>query len=149
MADSSNDVMERGNNDWQASKNIDTAARAEKEPSVPVSYEALRSSPRNRFEYNQRVAPVMGKQMPSISEYMDVECNDISRGGISFFLKRDPTCKHFAVALGQKPNVSVMLAEVCRREAVVRDGHQMYLVGCKFVGKAPLSPAEIEYFGHC
>ena len=44
-----------------------------------------------------------GGLLPTTDEYFNVECNDISKGGISFYLKRPPGCEQFAVVLGQKP----------------------------------------------
>jgi hypothetical protein len=150
MSDSSI-VLERENVSPNADENLAASYAAsstiQNERQVPTSYEALRSSPRNKYSYNQRVAPMLGKSLPSVSEYLEVECNDISRGGISFFLKRDPTCKHFVIALGQKPNINAMLAEVCYTKPAFHDGQLVYQVGCKFVGKIDLTPAERKFFG--
>jgi hypothetical protein len=95
----------------------------------------LRSSPRKQFQYAQRIAPMHGGLLPAKDEYFNVECNDISQGGISFYLRRPPGCEHFAVALGQKPKVTVLVAKVVYSRAVEHKGAKMILVGCKFVDR--------------
>jgi hypothetical protein len=94
-----------------------------------------RTSPRMQFEYRQRIAPMHDKLLPTPEEYLDVECNDISRGGISFYLRRPPACKYFAVSLGQKNQTTTVIAKVAYSREVKVNGQKLYLVGCKFVDK--------------
>ena len=60
------------------------AARAEPEG------KELRASPRRSFQYRQMIAPVMGGGMPSRTDFFEVDCCDISAGGLSFFLDHVP-----------------------------------------------------------
>jgi hypothetical protein len=76
-----------------------------------------------------------GDLFPQVDEYFNVECNDISQGGISFFLKRPPGCEHFAVALGQRPRITVLIGRVAYAREVDHDGDRMYLVGCQFINR--------------
>lgn len=99
------------------------------------SVEEMRSSPRKKFQVNQRIAPMHSEMLPRVDEYFKVECNDISRGGISFYLKRPPGCKHFAIALGQKPSITVLIAKVVYSREVDHDDQRMYLVGCQFIDR--------------
>ena len=63
-----------------------------------------------------------GDLLPQVDEYFNVECNDISQGGISFYLKRPPGCEHFAIALGQKPKITVLIGRVVYAREVEHDG---------------------------
>ncbi len=70
---------------------------------------------------------------PSEDKYFNVECHDISRGGISFYLKRPPGCKYFAIALGREPMLRMLVAQIVNTREVEHDGQRMYLVGCRFI----------------
>jgi len=113
---------------------IDSADHAQNR-SHANSYEALRSSPRKKYQFNQRIGPMHGGLLPTTDEYFNVECNDISKGGISFYLKRPPGCEQFAVVLGQKPRVTILAAKVVNTKEVEHDNQQMYLVGCQFIDR--------------
>ncbi|MBP87798.1 MAG: hypothetical protein CMJ64_13925 [Planctomycetaceae bacterium] len=56
-----------------------------------------------RFEYDleQRVAPVLNGQLPSLSAFRSVRVLDISVGGISFLWRARPEQDEWIVALGQ------------------------------------------------
>jgi len=101
------------------------------------SYEEMRSSPRKTYRFNQRIGPMHGGLMPTTDEYFNVECNDISKGGISFYLKRPPGCEQFAIVLGQKPMITILAAKVVNTKEVEHDNQQMYLVGCQFIDRLP------------
>ena len=95
----------------------------------------MRATPRSKYKYSQRIAPLHSKILPRVDDYLEVECNDISCGGISFFLRRPPGCEHFAVALGQKSMTTLLIAQVVYIKEVNHNNQQMYLVGCKFVDR--------------
>ncbi|HEY4761383.1 MAG TPA: hypothetical protein VIH42_12450 [Thermoguttaceae bacterium] len=99
------------------------------------SYEDMRSSPRKDFPCTQRIAPMHGKDLPLPDEYINVECKNISCGGIAFYAKRRPGCKHFSVALGQKPAITMLIAQVVHISEVECNNQRMYLVGCKFIDR--------------
>jgi hypothetical protein len=99
------------------------------------TFEQMRSSPRKTFKCNQRVAPLCSDLPPQKDEYFNVECNDISQGGISFYLKRPPGCERFAVVLGQKPNITTLIGRVASSKEVMHNDERMFLVGCQFVGR--------------
>ncbi len=99
------------------------------------SYEEMRSSPRKQYQFNQRIGPMHGGLLPTTDEYFNVECNDISKGGISFYLKRPPGCEQFAVVLGQKPKITILAARVVYSKEVKHNKQQMYLVGCQFIDR--------------
>ena len=111
------------------------SAEKEQDGSPEKSYETMRSSPRETYRFNQRIGPMHGGLLPTTDEYFNVECNDISKGGISFYLKRPPGCEQFAVVLGQKPKVTILAAKVVNTKEVEHDDQQMYLVGCQFIDR--------------
>jgi hypothetical protein len=76
-----------------------------------------------------------GGLLPRTDEYFNVECNDISKGGISFYLKRPPGCEQFAIVLGQKPKITILAAKVVNTKEVEHDNQHMYLVGCQFIDR--------------
>ena len=104
-------------------------------PDREKSFEEMRSSPRKKYQVKQRIGPMHGGLLPTTDEYFTVECNDISAGGISFYLKRPPGCEQFAVVLGQKPNVTILTGRVVYAREVEHNNQQMYLVGCQFVNR--------------
>jgi hypothetical protein len=114
------------------------SAMKELNSSPEKTFEQMRSSPRKTFKCNQRVAPLRNDLPPQKDEYFNVECNDLSQGGISFYLKRPPGCERFAVVLGQKPMVTTLVGRVASTKEVTHNGEHMFLVGCQFVGRLDL-----------
>ncbi len=108
---------------------------SQQQPLDESAYIAMRSSPRLKYACPQRIAPMHSPLPPLADDYLEVECNDISRGGISFFLKRPPGCQQFAIVLGQKPMQTIMVAQVVYAKEVQHNNQQMYLVGCKFINR--------------
>ncbi len=98
-----------------------------------------RQSVRRSYQYSQRVAPMYGARPPSRDEFFEVQCNDISAGGLSFFLDRAPAFDKLIVALGKEPALTFFTAEVVRVASVQRDGPKVYLVGCRFTGRAQIA----------
>ncbi len=98
----------------------------------------LRRSPRKSFEYRQRIAPVIGGILPTRKSFVEVDCRDISAGGISFYLDHSPNFQGLVVALGQASSERFLAARVVRvvREEV--EGRLRYCVGCRFTGRVVL-----------
>ncbi|MGD0518535.1 MAG: PilZ domain-containing protein [Thermoguttaceae bacterium] len=109
------------------------SANPAQDPAPTKSYEEMRSSPRRVYRCHQRIAPMHNGLPPLIDDYFNVECNDISKGGVSFYLKRPPGCEQFAIVLGQKPMITILVARVVYSRQVEHDDQQMYLVGCQFM----------------
>jgi PAS domain S-box-containing protein len=94
-----------------------------------------RISIRRSYRYEQRIAPMVGDALPDRKLFFEVQCNDISAGGISFFVERAPTYENVVVALGKPPALSYFRATVVRVASVQKDGATVYLVGCRFAGR--------------
>jgi hypothetical protein len=137
MSDSDNQMQYESNGKTSATLVAGEAepVAAARKSSAAKAHEKMRSSPRKIYPFHQRVAPMHGGLRPSTDEYFNVECNDISQGGISFYLKRPPGCDRFAIVLGQKPKLTVLVGRVVYSKEVDRDGQPMYLVGCQFIDR--------------
>jgi hypothetical protein len=118
-----------------------------------------RSQRRQAFLSSQRIAPRRGPGVPDESQFVEVPCYDLSRGGFSFLLPRRPDFDSLAVAFGTPPEVLYMAAEVSHCGDVLvhssgevkplgvppsqlDDGDRddptavpMVLVGCRFSGR--------------
>jgi len=95
----------------------------------------MRSSPRRAYHYRQKIAPIYGGCIPARKDFFEVECRDISAGGIAFYLPRQPDFDSLVVSLGRAPKESYFTARVVRTEPVERSGQRMRLVGCCFTGR--------------
>ena len=98
----------------------------------------LRTSPRRNYQYRQTVAPMFGRELPPQTKFFEVECKDISAGGIAFYLDRPPDFENVVVALGRPPAQTHFTARVVRIATLRRDGKRCYLIGCRFTGRVVL-----------
>jgi PAS domain S-box-containing protein len=98
----------------------------------------LRSSPRRTFNYRQRIAPIIDGAMPTRRDFFEVECRDISAGGISFFTEKRPDFTNLIVALGVAPLESFFVARIVRVVLAEEGSPLPYMVGCRFTGRVQL-----------
>ncbi len=78
-----------------------------------------RGQQRQAFLSRQRIAPRRGPDVPDESQFFEVPCYDLSRGGFSFLAPRRPDCDSLAVAFGTPPEVLYMAADVSHCEDVL------------------------------
>lgn len=97
-----------------------------------------RSSPRRPYRYRQRVAPMYEGIKPAKRLFFEVECKDISAGGIAFYMNRLPDFETVVLALGKPPTESYFTARVMRVARAEEQGRIRYLVGCRFLGRINL-----------
>jgi PAS domain S-box-containing protein len=98
----------------------------------------LRTSPRLTYRYKQWIAPIYGRTMPSPSQLFQVTCENISAGGIAFYLENAPAFDHLVVGLGQPPDMTYFRARTVRVMERELDGRRHFLVGCRFTGRVDL-----------
>ena len=111
-----------------------------------------RGSRRKPFQVMQRIALPRGPGIPPESEFIDVQCRDLTRQGFSFLLPKRPKFERLVAAFGIPPEVIYVAAQVVRCQDVLvqpADGGQgdggdapgdgegpspkpMILVGCRF-----------------
>lgn len=95
----------------------------------------LRSSPRRVFQYRQRIAPMYTGVIPRKHELFEVDCRDISAGGLSFYLEHEPDFRALIVGLGRDPDVTYFTARVMRVGQERVGDKVRYLVGCRLTGR--------------
>ena len=98
----------------------------------------LRSSPRRNYQYRQPIAPMYTVAIPHKNEFFEVDCKDISAGGISFYLDCPPDFTALVVGLGCAPGLAYFSARLARVVEQRTDGKSYYLVGCRFTGRVHL-----------
>jgi PAS domain S-box-containing protein len=95
-----------------------------------------RTQPRKPYPYQQLIAPVLGRRLPSRSDFTPVTCHDISPGGFSFMSPTPPESGQYVVALGRGRRLTYVIAQVAHMTRLEQDGERKYLVGCNYVGRA-------------
>lgn len=109
-----------------------------------------RRAERHSFTVEQWVAPRHGLAFPVESQFLTVQCHDLTRGGFSFLFPQLPDFDRLVAAFGHPPNLLYVGAEVrhCHNVLVSRSGDvrhvgdpaaeldrdatPMVLVGCRF-----------------
>jgi PAS domain S-box-containing protein len=92
-----------------------------------------RRSFRRAYRYRQAIAPMTDGVVPTRWEFFEVDCWDISLGGIAFFLDRPPDFQTLVVSLGRPPALNHFTAQVVRVARMEQHGRMRYLVGCRFL----------------
>jgi hypothetical protein len=95
-----------------------------------------RSAARRPFRYVQRIT--FANRDPGsfrTRNSMNVECLDISVGGMSFFLGSPPEFKEFVVELGTSQGIRFLKAQVVRVQEATLGDRSGYVVGCRFIGR--------------
>jgi len=108
------------------------------EAPAPGSPQERRRSPRRPYHYRQLIAPIVDGRMPAMEDFIEVECEDISAGGVAFHYPERPTFKQLVVALGQAPFMTHFKAEVVRVVDESDESRTRFLVGCRFTGRVYL-----------
>lgn len=90
---------------------------------------------RRMYRYPQKIAPYLQGRFPHSEDFWEVQCKDISAGGIAFYMDKKPPYRRLVVALGQGSATSYFLAETVRISQVDHEGQKAYLIGCKFCGR--------------
>jgi hypothetical protein len=125
-------VAERTEQSWPA----DAAAMPDSENGTGRE---RRSTERKPFRYLQRITyAATDPGSFSTRNSVNVECLDISGGGMSFFVGSPPEFKEFVAELGTSQGVRLVKACVVRVHKA-RVGNRLgYVVGCQFVGRVEL-----------
>jgi len=109
---------------------------------------------RARFVSSQRIALRQTPGIPNESEFIEVQCHDLTRKGFSFFLSSPPRFRYLVVAFGTGSSPIYIAANVTHCEQVLvyesglmerlgdrslpdgsesQSAERMFLVGCEFV----------------
>jgi diguanylate cyclase (GGDEF)-like protein len=95
----------------------------------------LRAHARKLFLRTELIAPYIGARFPAQDEFSEIQCFDISVGGISYFLPKPPDHQTYVLALGQAPHLIYTKAQVVRVAMTKLHTMPMYIVGCQFTGR--------------
>jgi len=102
---------------------------------IPLNAER-RKRPRRAYPYRQMIAPVIDGKLPDRNRFAEVQCHDIAAGGFSYFSSEPPRADTVVVALGIRPKVTYLTAQVAHVTRVEKDGKRVFLIGCNYVGRA-------------
>jgi PAS domain S-box-containing protein len=112
---------------------------ANAKPSAGRTGKEKRSSVRWEYPYRQWVAPIVDGRIPSRRDFFEVQCKDISGGGIAFLVSFPPEFENVVVGLGRSPALTYFVARVMRVARVEYGDGIGYLVGCRFLARATLA----------
>jgi hypothetical protein len=93
-----------------------------------------REQTRQRYSCLQYAAVYHNGVLPSRNEFFPILCSDLSGGGVSFLTNQVLTDPFLVLALGVKPQM-FLSAEIVNQSAERIADHQVYRIGCRFVGR--------------
>jgi hypothetical protein len=74
---------------------------------------------RNLYRVVQRIAPWDGSKFPAETEFVQVQCHDLTRAGFSFVAPTEPHFRTLVVEFGVLPDVLYVAAQVLRSVPVL------------------------------
>lgn len=93
-----------------------------------------RDDPRHLFRVSQLVAFYTPPQKPNAAAFQQVEFEDLSAQGVSFFLSEPPAQSQVVIALGDVP-FTFLIAEMVSSQPIRRGDELLYRIGCRFIGR--------------
>src|SRR5262249_27971602 len=85
------------------------------------------------------VAPMADDGFPSLGEFCEIRCRDISSKGFSFLTPTPYQHKQIVIGFGPSPSHLYLLADVMHTTPYVYFGRQVYLVGCRYKSRVTYS----------
>ncbi len=79
-----------------------------------------RNHPRETFSAIHKVAPYDGKRLPQPSDFADIRCHDLARGGLSYLSANRPASTDLIVAFGVPPDITCVEARVVHMSDVLQ-----------------------------
>jgi len=141
-AETAEEAAEKVRQGLQRIADADTRSEHVPEPIGPCgelsepSNAERRKRPRRSYPYLQRIAPVIGGMLPDKDDFCNVQCNDIAAGGFSYISESVPSSDTLVVALGIPPKVTYLTARVAHSTEIMRNGRNMFVIGCSYTGRA-------------
>ena len=105
---------------------------------LPDLESELRSSQRHGYQHGQFISPMTNGTLPASEDFFEVDCKDISGGGISFYLDSPPDFDILVVAIGRRWAPAHFAARIAHVAEVEHTGRTQYLVGCRFTERVYL-----------
>ncbi|HVX12811.1 MAG TPA: PilZ domain-containing protein [Pirellulales bacterium] len=94
-----------------------------------------RAGDRSAYRCVQRIAPLIGEQVPPLADFYEVKCQDLSPGGFSFTCDTPPDYENYAVELGKSPVLIYVTARVVHVSELRQAQRVQFLAGCRFTGR--------------
>jgi len=92
------------------------------------------ASPADRRPYPvKQFVAFFNRELPGADGFEQVLCNDISMGGISFYLNRRPDTEQVVISLGTARNLTFMVLQVKSFRLAFTNGQRCFRIGCQFV----------------
>ena len=79
-----------------------------------------RAHPRSPFSSIHKVAPYDGSNLPQPTDFIDICCHDLARGGFSYLTPIRPTSTNLIAAFGIPPDITCMEARIVRAADVLQ-----------------------------
>jgi len=95
-----------------------------------------RRAARHHYPCEQKIAPIVGRRLPSRDAFRAVRCHDISPSGFSFLTRKPPGYRKLVAALGIPEAPIHVVAQVIHISPWEYDGKDGYRVGCRYIGRA-------------
>ena len=105
---------------------------------APIRQERRRRQ-RRSYPYRQQLAFVLDGKVPTHDDFVEIECNDIASGGFSFLSDHPPLSETVVIALGTRPTLTYLVAQVAHITRDKRGGRRRYIVGCSYSGRASIA----------
>ena len=140
-------VEEMAAKDGKPTERLPEEGAVEGEPVEGKPVEAFRPTPlpidaerrtraRRAYPYKQRLGEVVMGVLPKRDQFREIQCNDIAAGGFSFICSSLPESKTLVIELGTPPKTTYLMAEVAHSTRFEQDGRRVYMIGCRYVGRA-------------
>ena len=94
-----------------------------------------RGGDRSAYRCVQRIAPLIGDQLPPLADFYEVKCQDLSPGGFSFVCDAPPEHELYAVELGKSPVLIYVTAQMVHVSELRHGQRVQFLAGCRFTGR--------------
>lgn len=117
-----------------------TAASTAEAERLP--HDERRAHPRRAHRVFQWIAPCVHGKLPDRSAFFQVQCVDISRGGIAFLTDAPLPCKDLIIALGTTEDAFYVRSQVRNCTQVRDEAGLQYRYGCEFIERYGGKPAE-------
>jgi diguanylate cyclase (GGDEF)-like protein len=105
---------------------------------VPAPRPDRRRRARHSLSVTQSVAPFVHGLLPTPCMFRDVQCEDVSSTGFSFFFDEKPTWDAVVVEFGIPPNLMYLSARIVHVTPIASAQGTRFKVGCRFSGKLQL-----------
>jgi hypothetical protein len=108
-----------------------------KEPHAVRPGIEARTEERHPYRCVQRVAPYVQEHIPTREMFQEVQCWDLSTGGVSFLTASPPSSELIVITIGEEPDLTYRTARVAHVTEVSHPtgSGRLYRVGCQFTGK--------------